>query len=171
MYMDNGSWDNTKAKFIVGDFSQAVFAIRQDVTFKILDQASLTVGDGTYFNLAERDCVALRCVMRLGWEVPNAINATNEDETTRFPFALVQPSDAPTTYSVTFTVTDESSSAVSGAKITMGSQVKKTNSSGVAVFKSLGNSTYAYAVEKGGVVKGGTATVATSDVSVNVTDF
>jgi len=65
MYMDNGAWDATLAKFIVGDFSQAVYAIRQDMTFKILDQATLDNGDGTYFSLAEHDCVALRCVMRL----------------------------------------------------------------------------------------------------------
>ena len=171
MYMDNGSWDNTKAKFIVGDFSQAVFAIRQDVTFKILDQASLTVGDGTYFNLAERDCVALRCVMRLGWEVPNAINATNEDETTRFPFALVEPASPASTVNVTFTVTDGSSQPVQSAKVVMGSQVKKTNSSGQAVFKSMGSATYAYSVSKGDKVTGGVVTVEASNVSVAVEDF
>ena len=171
MYMDNGTWDNTKAKFIVGDFNQAVFAIRQDVTFKLLDQASLTVGDGTYFNLAERDCVALRCVMRLGWEVPNAINALEQDEAVRFPFALVEPASPASTVNVTFTVTDSASDPVQNAKVVMGSQVKKTNSSGQAVFKSLGNATYAYSVTKGDKATGGSVDVVASNVSVAVENF
>lgn len=171
MYMDNGAWDNTVAKFIVGDFSQAVFAIRQDLTFKILDQATLTNGDGSYFSLAEHDCVALRAVMRLGWEVPNAINSLEPDETVRFPFALVKQSSDPTTYTVTFTVTDTSSDPVTGAKVVLGSQVKKTNSSGQAVFKSLGSSTYAYSVEKGDKVKGGSVTVESTNATVAVENF
>ena len=172
LYMDNGSWDNTIAKFIVGDFSQAVFAIRQDLTFKILDQATLTNGDGTYFSLAEHDCVALRCVMRLGWEVPNAINALNPDEETRFPFALVEPSSAPTTYNVTFTITDTQSTPapISGVKVVLGGQTKKTNSSGQAVFKSLGSSDYAYVVSKAGLKSdAGVVTVATANKSVAIT--
>lgn len=172
MYMDNGAWDNAKAKFIVGDFSQAVFAIRQDVTFKLLDQATLTVGDGTYFSLAERDCVALRCVMRLGWEVPNAINATNPNEETRFPFALVEATPTPTTYNVTFTVSDTQSTPapIAGVKVVFGGQTKKTNSSGQAVFKSLGSADYAYVASKDGLkTEAGVVTVATANKSVAIT--
>ena len=29
--------------------------------------------------------------MRLGWELPNPVNALNSDEETRFPFALARP--------------------------------------------------------------------------------
>ena len=171
-FVDNGAWDKTLAKFIVGDFKQAVYSIRQEITFKILDQGVISDGSGNVvLNLAQQDCVALRAVMRLGWEIPNPINAENSDEETRFPFALVEPSSAATTYNVTFTVTDSSSAAVSGATVTMGGQVKKTNASGVAVFKSLGASTYFYKVEKGDTVKYGETTVSSSAVSVNVTDF
>ncbi len=35
-FVDNGAWDKTLAQLLVGDFSQAVYAIRQDITFKIL---------------------------------------------------------------------------------------------------------------------------------------
>jgi len=172
-FVDNGAWDTTLAKLIVGDFKQAVYAIRQDVTFKILDQGVITDGTGAVvLNLAQQDCVALRAVMRLGWEVPNPINATDSDETTRFPFALVKPSSDPTTYTVTFTVTDSASSGVQNAKITFAGQVKKTNSSGQAVFKSLGNSNYFYKVEKAGVdTVYGEKAVESSNTTVSVTDF
>ena len=171
-FVDNGAWDNTLAKFIVGDFTQAVYSIRQEITFKILDQGVITDGTGAVvLNLAQQDCVALRAVMRLGWEIPNPINAANGDETTRFPFALVEPASAATTYNVTFTVTDESSAAVQNAVVTLAGQAKKTNSSGVAVFKSLGSSTYYYKVQKGDTVKYGEVTVSSSNVSENVTDF
>ena len=77
-FMDNGVWDKTKSTLIVGDFSQAVYAIIQDVTYKILDQAVIQDTDGSIlYNLAQDDMVALRVVMRLGWEIPNPVNALN----------------------------------------------------------------------------------------------
>lgn len=171
-YANNGAWDNDVAKFIVGDFSQAVYCIRKDITFDMFDTGVITDNSGNIiYNLMQEDMVALRMTMRLGWEVPNPINILDSNEATRFPFALVEPASPATTYNVTFTVTDTSSSPVQSAKVTMGSQVKKTNSSGQAVFKSLGNESYAYAVEKDGKVVGGTTSVTTSAVSVNVTDF
>ena len=38
-FPQNGSYDGKIAQLIVGDFKQAVYAIRQDVTVKIIDQA------------------------------------------------------------------------------------------------------------------------------------
>ena len=90
-FMDNGVWDKSKSTLIAGDFSQAVYAIRQDVTYKILDQAIIQDTDGSIlYNLAQDDMVALRVVMRLGWEIPNPVNALNETEA-RFPFASLKP--------------------------------------------------------------------------------
>lgn len=90
-FMDNGVWDKSKSTLIAGDFSQAVYAIRQDVTYKILDQAVIQDTDGSIlYNLAQDDMVALRVVMRLGWEIPNPVNALNETAT-RFPFASLKP--------------------------------------------------------------------------------
>lgn len=91
-FLDNGAWDKTKSVLIAGDFSQAVYAIRQDVTYKVLTEAVIqdpSSGDILY-NLAQDDMVALRVVMRLGWEIPNPINALNET-TKRFPFANLKP--------------------------------------------------------------------------------
>lgn len=94
-FMDNGVWDKATSTLIAGDFSQAVYAIRQDVTYKILDQAVIQDTDGSIlYNLAQDDMVALRVVMRLGWEIPNPVNALNETAT-RFPFASLKPAATP----------------------------------------------------------------------------
>lgn len=91
-YLDNGAWDKTKSVLIAGDFSQAVYAIRQDITYKVLTEAVIQdPSDGSIlYNLAQDDMVALRVVMRLGWEIPNPVNALNET-TKRFPFANLKP--------------------------------------------------------------------------------
>lgn len=172
-YIDNGAWDKSKAQFIVGDFTQAVYSIRQDITFKILDQAIIQdPSDGSIvYNLAQQDMLALRCVMRIGWEIPNPINSLEPNEGVRFPFALLEPAIAPTTYTVTFTVTDTSSSPVAGAKVTLDGQVKITNASGQAVFKSNPNTSYAYTVKKGTKVVNGTTSVTTSNATVAVENF
>lgn len=91
-FMDNGVWDKTKATLILGDFTQAVYAIRQDITYKVLTEAVIQdPSDGSIlYNLAQDDMVALRVVMRLGWEIPNPVNAEN-GTATRFPFASLKP--------------------------------------------------------------------------------
>ena len=47
-YVDNGAWDKTKAQMIVGDFNEAVYSIRQDMTYKVLTEAVID-----YKNFAE----------------------------------------------------------------------------------------------------------------------
>ena len=59
---------------------------------KLLDQATI-VDPSTkevVYALAQQDMVALRIVMRLGWEVPNPINGLKEKESERFPFAILK---------------------------------------------------------------------------------
>ena len=151
-YIDNGAWDKTKAQMIVGDFTQAVYSIRQDITYKVLDQAIIqdpSTGDILY-NLAQEDMVALRVVMRLGWEIPNPINALAPDESVRFPFAAIQATSALTTNTVTFTVTDDGATGyVEGARVSFGGMVAKTNASGVATFKAQ-NGVYQYKITANG---------------------
>lgn len=91
-FMDNGVWDKSKSTLVVGDFSQAVYSIRQDITYKVLTEAVIQdPSDGSIlYNLAQDDMVALRVVMRLGWEIPNPVNAENETSS-RFPFASLKP--------------------------------------------------------------------------------
>lgn len=169
-FIDNGAWDS-KVKAIVGDFKQAVYSIREDIQFKLFTEGVVTDSSGNIiYNLMQQDMVALRATMRIGWEIPNPVNALNSDEGTRFPFAYIQNASAPTTYGVTFTVLNSASSAVSGAKVNMAGQVKTTDASGIAVFNSLGNATYNYAVKKANYVTyENSVSVASASASVGVT--
>lgn len=88
----NGAFDPTEALMIVGDFSQLVYAIRQDITFKVFTEGVIQNTDGTIaYNLLQNDMVALRAVMRLGWEIPNPINAFNAGNSDAFPFSVYLP--------------------------------------------------------------------------------
>lgn len=86
----NGAFDPEESLAIVGDWSQLVYAIRQDMTFKIFDSG--VVQDPStktiLYNLMQNDMVALRAVMRLGWEIPNPVSAFNAGLDTAFPFAV-----------------------------------------------------------------------------------
>lgn len=89
----NGAFNPKKSLAIVGDWSQLVYAIRQDMTFKIFDSGIVqdpATGEILY-NLMQNDMVALRAVMRLGWEMPNPVSAFNSDIETRFPFVVYKP--------------------------------------------------------------------------------
>ena len=91
-FVDNGTWDKDKATLIAGDFSQAVYSIRNDITYKVLTEAVIQdpASGEILYNLAQDDMVALRVTMRLGWEIPNPVNAENETDA-RFPFAALVP--------------------------------------------------------------------------------
>lgn len=88
----NGAFDPTKALMIAGDFTNLVYAIRQDVTFDVFDSGVISDASGKIiYNLMQQDMKAIRMVIRLGWEIFNPLNAINEDEATRFPFAAYLP--------------------------------------------------------------------------------
>lgn len=86
----NGSFDKAQALMISGDFSQLVYSIRKDITFKLFTEGVVQNPDGTIaYNLMQNDMVALRAVMRLGWEIPNPVNGLEKDKAKRFPFAAI----------------------------------------------------------------------------------
>lgn len=91
----NGGVDPSKSLLISGDWTQVVYAIRQDITYKVLTEAVIQDGSGAIvYNLAQQDMVALRVVFRLAWALPNPKNRLNTDDSDRFPFAVLEPANA-----------------------------------------------------------------------------
>jgi HK97 family phage major capsid protein len=89
-YPMRGVWPTTaKAiELILGDFSQGILGVRQDLTFKMLDQAVLHDETGkVIFNLAQQDMVAMRVVCRFGFEVANVPQP--ELSATQYPFGVL----------------------------------------------------------------------------------
>lgn len=151
-FPQNGAFDNTIAQLIIGDFKQAVYAIRQDITVKILDQGVIQdpATKEIAYNLAQQDMVALRVVFRMGWALPNPVTRMDEDRV-GCPFAYLEPATAMTTQKVTFTVKDNNSEpkAVEGAIVDVNGSRLKTNASGVAEFH-LRPGTYPAKIKKSG---------------------
>jgi HK97 family phage major capsid protein len=88
----NGAMNPASALMFSGDFKQLAYALRQDITYKVLDQAVIQNGAGEIvYNLAQQDMVALRAVIRLAWQIPNPINRLNTNDATRYPIGVLTP--------------------------------------------------------------------------------
>lgn len=66
--LDSGS--PASKEIIVGDWKQAYKGNDQAIDFKMLDQATITLNDGTLLNLAEQDMVAIRAKV---WKAFNVL--------------------------------------------------------------------------------------------------
>lgn len=91
-YPMRGLWPTGagSARLIGGDFSRAVIGVRQDITYKMLDQAVIQDGAGVIqYNLAQQDMQALRVVFRCFWQMANPINYDQPTEADRYPFAVL----------------------------------------------------------------------------------
>lgn len=96
MYDNQGIFDTAAALMIAGDFSKAVYSIRQDITYNVLTEAVIQNTDGSIaYNLAQQDMKALRCVMRLGVQIANPVTRKNSSNVNRYPFAVLQPETVP----------------------------------------------------------------------------
>lgn len=84
VFSANGSWEPDDAELIVGDWSQLLFAIRQDLRWKISTEA--TVGGVSLF---ETDRTALRVTFRCGFQILNPPNREQPDDAVRFPFSFI----------------------------------------------------------------------------------
>lgn len=159
-FPENGSFDPTVAQMVAGNWRQLVWAMRQDIETKILDQAVIQDPSTKeiVYNLAQQDMIALRVTFRAGFAVPNPATRLNSARTL-VPFAYIEPGTPATTYAATFTVKD-SSGNIEGAQIDLNGSILRTDASGQAVF-NLRNGEYPYKVTADGYRKQ-TGTVAIS---------
>lgn len=94
-FVDNGAWDKDTATLIAGDFTQAVYSIRQDVKFDVFKEGVIQNPDGTIaYNLMQEDMSALRVTFRIGYAVPNPVTSLDGTEN-RYPFASLVPKTVP----------------------------------------------------------------------------
>ena len=88
----DGVIDPATALMFTGQWDKLVWAMRQDLTWKVLDQAIIQDGSGNIlYNLPQQDMVALRAVIRLGFALPNPINRVNQNSSTRLAFSALVP--------------------------------------------------------------------------------
>jgi HK97 family phage major capsid protein len=82
-----GGAAGTNTRMLAGDWAnQFVVGVRQDISFKVLDQAVIQDNTGAIvFNLAQQDMIALRVKFRVGWQVANTINQQRPTEAARYP--------------------------------------------------------------------------------------
>jgi HK97 family phage major capsid protein len=77
------------ARAIAGDWSMAVIGLRQDITYKMLDQAVITDDTGAVIiNLPQQDAQAMRVTARFGFVV--AQPKTHAGAATPYPFGVLQ---------------------------------------------------------------------------------
>lgn len=88
----NGGFDKTKALMISGEWEKLVWAIRQDITYQMFQEAVWQDPAGNIvYNFAQQRMKGLLCTIRLGWQLPNPINREAKDAATRYPFSILTP--------------------------------------------------------------------------------
>lgn len=134
-FPENGAFDKSQAQMLAGDWSKAVYSIRQDIQTKILTESVIQdpATKEIVYNLAQQDMIALRVTFRLGWALPNP--ATRLDEGREAcPFAYLEPTTPATTQKVTLTIKNGEEAVEKATVIINGETRKRTNSTGVVEF-------------------------------------
>lgn len=93
MFPKSDIMDPAEALLLGGEWNQAVWAIRTDISTKLLTEAVIQDPSTKeiVYNLAQQDMVALRVTFRAGWALPNPINRVNPTKATRYPFGVLLP--------------------------------------------------------------------------------
>ncbi len=86
-----GGGAGENVRLFAGDWNnQFVVAVREDITFKLLDQAVIQDNTGAIvYNLAQQDMVAMRVKFRVGWQVANTLNNDQPTAASRYPAAAL----------------------------------------------------------------------------------
>ncbi|HEX5119846.1 MAG TPA: phage major capsid protein [Pseudonocardiaceae bacterium] len=93
--VDNGSWVESEAQLIAGDWDDALLGMRQDISFKLFTEGVISNDAGAVvLNLMQQDSVAMRVTMRLAWATANPVTRLNTNGTTRYPFAVLASAGA-----------------------------------------------------------------------------
>lgn len=94
-YPMRGLWPTgaSATEMFAGDMTQGILGVRQDMTYKILDQAVIQDNTGAIiYNLAQQDMVAMRVVCRFAFQISNVVNFDQPVENLRSPWAqMVAP--------------------------------------------------------------------------------
>ena len=84
-----GGFNQSSAFAIVGDFRYLVYAFREEMEMRLLEEATLvdpSTGSALY-NLAQQDMIAFRFTLRMAAAVPNPVNRVGGAK--RYPFAII----------------------------------------------------------------------------------
>lgn len=161
----NGAFDTTKALMFAGDWTELVYSIRQDITFKIFDQGVVQdpSDNSIVYNLMQNDMVALRAVMRLGWEIPNPKTAYNDNITNPCPFAVYAPAGTVSTV----TVSPATASIAKGASKVFTATVAGEGAVSNGVLWSVAGSSAVKAGTK--IDESGNLTIASNETNTSLT--
>lgn len=161
----NGAFDTTKALMFAGDWTELVYSIRQDITFKIFDQGVVQdpSDSSIVYNLMQNDMVALRAVMRLGWEIPNPKSAYNDNIAKPCPFAVYAPAGTVSTV----TVSPATASVAKGASKVFTATVVGEGAVSNGVLWSVAGSSAVKAGTK--IDESGNLTVASNETNTSLT--
>lgn len=161
----NGAFDASKALMIAGDWSELVYSIRQDITFKIFDQGVVQdpSDNSIAYNLMQNDMIALRAVMRLGWEIPNPKTAYNDTLSKYCPFAVYAPAGTVNTV----TVTPSSATVAKGASKAFSAAVTGEGAVSNGVLWSVSGTAAVKAGTK--IDDNGTLTIASTETNTALT--
>jgi len=89
-YPMRGLWPTASGspRLFGGDWSQFVLGVRQDVTWKISNEAVIQDNTGQIvYNSFQQDLTFLRLTIRIGWQVANTVNNDQPIEANRYPVA------------------------------------------------------------------------------------
>ncbi|NLI05375.1 MAG: phage major capsid protein [Actinomycetaceae bacterium] len=120
-FPENGAMNIDDPLVISGNFKKAVYALRKDITFKLFTEGVITDNRGNViYNLMQQDMVALRAVMRIGWALPNPVNAVNPNAASRYPFSVLTAENVTEIQTLAYSVTAPAKGATPQATITAG---------------------------------------------------
>lgn len=124
----------------------------------------------TIFNALGGEGLSIETTTKEETVVELTVQGHKDPTDTSSPLYEISDVAAPDTYTVTFDVTSDGSAPVEDAIVYFNNEVKLTNSSGEALFKSIPDETYAYTVAKDGhVTEADNAVVSGASKTVNVT--